>query len=719
MTELFTRPSAILSELGVPLVGELDVDAAPATEVMSLGRFQLLEAPRRHAMGASVEARDPDLLRRVVVRVLVNPERIARAQLERFVAEARLTAQLEHPGIAPVYDMGVGDNGWIFVVMRRICGQTLRERLDDGRGCQERPGLLGAVARVCRTVAFAHDRGVAHRALCADNILLGRFGEVLVLDWGRAARESAAAVRADVRALGGIVSDVLTGSAAPDGEMAVPEELADLEAVAREAETGAASLAERLESFLDGRWRRTKAEALVADARRIGPEIEGLRGEAKRLGARATAALAEDRASAWADEDAAAARESTAELREAEQLRTARAALALCPDQIEAKAILVDGWLEQHRRAERRRDRRAVASLERRIRTHARGRDAAYLRGDGALTLLTDPPEATAELFRYVVQDRRLVPERVGNLRTTPLRAVVLPMGSYLVRLRAAGHMEARYPVYISRQHHWHGVAPGETAPRPVPLARIGALDDDEIYVPAGWFDVGGDAEAPGSCPLQRGWLDGFAIGRFPVTRRAFEAFRDRIGHELVAPSDAGHPDEPAAGVDWHAATAYARWLGALTGRAYRLPGELEWEKAARGVDGRAFPWGDHADPAWYLMQRSHLGPPGRAMVQEFPEDEGPYGLRGAAGNVRDWCADVYRPTGPLTSDQVSDRVSEHGPGSSIVAEPHRVFRGGAWNDVADGCRLACRYGADPSRKTRIVGFRLARSGPFGIGRPE
>ena len=136
---------------------------------------------------------------------------------------------------------------------------------------------------------------------------------------------------------------------------------------------------------------------------------------------------------------------------------------------------------------------------------------------------------------------------------------------------------------------------------------------------------------------------------------------RDERGHFALGRDDEGVPwlpDGPVFMVNWHGALVYAAWLAKQTGRAYRLPGELEYEKRARGVDARAFPWGDAFDPSRACMRLSHAdGGLRPAPVTEFPADESPYGVRGLAGNIVEWCADEYRREGPPIAGTASTRA--------------------------------------------------------------
>jgi serine/threonine-protein kinase len=137
--------------------------------------------------------------------------------------------------------------------------------------------------------------------------------------------------------------------------------------------------------------------------------------------------------------------------------------------------------------------------------------------------------------------------------------------------------------------------------------------------------------------------------------------------------------------VSWQDAVAFCEWRSNKDGRVYRLPTELEWEKAARGVDGRAYPWGHRFDPSLCNMSSSLEEGPSSQASERFPSDESIYGVRGTAGNVRDWTAS----TGPRDT---------------------QVVRGGAFNLPAIITRSANRFWLAPNFVLNYVGFRLACS---------
>jgi serine/threonine protein kinase len=196
------------------------------------GRYEIVTALARGGMGMVYRGRDLELNRDVAIKVLSTATIDGSAAL-RMQQEARVLARLEHPGIVPIYDVGRLEDGRIFYVMKLVQGPRLDEH------AVERPlaDRLRLFTRICDAVAFAHSQGVVHRDLKPENVMVGSFGEVLVMDWGVAqviADDAGTAVvgtqgymapeqaraqnvdrRADVYALGGLLQFLLTG-ASPD-----------------------------------------------------------------------------------------------------------------------------------------------------------------------------------------------------------------------------------------------------------------------------------------------------------------------------------------------------------------------------------------------------------------------------------------------------------------------------------------------------------------------
>jgi serine/threonine protein kinase len=156
--------------------------SAGALPEFSGTRYSLLEFLARGGMGTVYAAKDKTLNRRVAIKVLDSSD--PHSALEaRLIREARVLAQLEHPGIVPVHDAGTLADGRVFYVMKFVQGSRIDQFLDSVSSLPERLRLF---LRICETVSFAHSRGILHRDLKPANVMVGAFGEVLVMDWGLA-----------------------------------------------------------------------------------------------------------------------------------------------------------------------------------------------------------------------------------------------------------------------------------------------------------------------------------------------------------------------------------------------------------------------------------------------------------------------------------------------------------------------------------------------------
>ncbi len=524
------------------------------------------------------------------------------------------------------------------------------------------------------------------------------------------------------------------------------------------------AVATEVAAWLDGAKRRERALKVVEDAQRLPPQAEELREQATAERALSEQMLSDFKAwdseavkaPGWALADDATRLEQEADGLDLRFIQTLHAALTHAPDLAEAHAVLAKHYQAAHIHAEAARDTEGAQQAEALLKTHAvalprehdvRVQATRYLKGTGAFSLATDPPGAKVLLYRYTTENRRLVPEFERSLGTTPLVNIPIERGSYLCKISAPGRADVHYPIHIGRQAHWDGQAPGENEARIVALPLESTIGPDDCYVPPGWFIAGDGEVAQGLRARRRLWCDGVVFKRFPVTNREYIAFLDDLvltgredealthvprtdaatqnelgallygreadGRFVLRPDAEGDvwlADWPALHVSWHGARAYAAWLAAKTGLPWRLPAELEWEKAARGVDGRTFPWGDAIDPSWACVSQSHQGARLPAVVDSFPVDRSVYGLRGMGGNVRDWCLDAFHADGPSFAGGrvVIPNFDQDAPPQDVP----RVFRGGSWSNKDRYARAINRNGRGPAVRFDILGFRVARSVP-------
>lgn len=176
---------------------------ASPTPAYELGRILA-----KGGMGAVLSARDNSIQRTVAVKVILTGAEASDEHVHRLITEARITGQLEHPSIVPLHELGVTADGVVFYTMRLVEGVTLSDVLEkiqqqDAAAIAKYPlrTLLTILQKICDAVAFAHSRGVVHRDLKPDNIMLGEFGEVFVMDWGLAKRVRGAEQTSDTTAM--------------------------------------------------------------------------------------------------------------------------------------------------------------------------------------------------------------------------------------------------------------------------------------------------------------------------------------------------------------------------------------------------------------------------------------------------------------------------------------------------------------------------------------
>jgi formylglycine-generating enzyme required for sulfatase activity len=218
------------------------------------------------------------------------------------------------------------------------------------------------------------------------------------------------------------------------------------------------------------------------------------------------------------------------------------------------------------------------------------------------------------------------------------------------------------------------------------------------VEVPAGEFRMG-LAEENDARPVRRVRLAAFWLARTETTREQYARFRAATGraepghwrHELFA-----RPGSPVIGVTWHDAQAFCAWAEA------RLPTEAEWEYAARGADGRRYPWGNEPPTPERAVFHRDIGFAGTSPVAGAPAGASPFGLLDMAGNAFEWCADWY------SADYYARAPGENPPGPAEGRQ--RVIRGGAWISLPDACRAGARAQYPPDAASVLIGFRVART---------
>ncbi len=244
------------------------------------------------------------------------------------------------------------------------------------------------------------------------------------------------------------------------------------------------------------------------------------------------------------------------------------------------------------------------------------------------------------------------------------------------------------------------------------------------VVIPGGPSLIGSDpaidpAAEPCEMPQHTLDLPAYAIGKLPVTNAQYSLFLRATRYEPPRTRrwwrfkwrrpPLFRQNHPAVYVSWYDALAYCKWLSKVTGKRYRLPNEPEWEKAARGTDGRRYPWGDEWDAACChtaeTCERERCEPVGTR-----PTGASPYGVLGMVGNIWEWTRsmwgyDIYKAHYGYPYDATDGRENQHAP-TTI----RRVLRGVSFYNGARVARCAARYRYSPYNTFNSVGFRVAQT---------
>jgi formylglycine-generating enzyme required for sulfatase activity len=275
--------------------------------------------------------------------------------------------------------------------------------------------------------------------------------------------------------------------------------------------------------------------------------------------------------------------------------------------------------------------------------------------------------------------------------------------------LRALGVSEPSRPTPKVRRRE-------EAAPARQPFVP------EMVLIPAGRFLMGGDPNVDQGArddeDLQHTlYLPDYYLAKTLLTNAQYAAFVQATGHQQPPDWEGGKPpkgkgDHPVVYVSWHDAVAYCRWLAEVTGRPYGLPSEAEWEKGARGSDGRIWPWGNQWDAERCNCEEGGKGD--TTPVGAYPQGASPYGLLDMAGNVWEWTRSLWgedeiNPSFKYPYDPADGREDLDAPGTVL-----RVLRGGSWDLSLRHARCVVRSWSYPDLSYSALGFRLVS--PVGSG---
>jgi formylglycine-generating enzyme required for sulfatase activity len=252
-------------------------------------------------------------------------------------------------------------------------------------------------------------------------------------------------------------------------------------------------------------------------------------------------------------------------------------------------------------------------------------------------------------------------------------------------------------------------------------LARQHPFQPEVVHIPAGEFIMGSDPDQDKQAkedelPQHTLTLPDYALGKTPVTNDQYSAFLKATGHAppphwkiLIIKHrfpPRGRGDFPVVNVTWHDARTYCKWLSEATGKPYRLPNEPEWEKAARGTDGRLYPWGNDWDTG-RCNTFDENGKEATTPVGAYPEGASPYGALDMIGNVWEWTSSLWgsslrKPAFTYPYDPHDGRENPE-----AASDVRRVLRGVSFFNERDAARCAARYRYSPRNRYVSVGFRV------------
>ncbi len=786
-----------------------DVSITRGEQILELGdgdepgqRFEFIREFARGGVGSISLVKDQELRRTIVMKTLIDGKGASDYVRNKFVEEAQITAQLEHPNIVPVHEFGRLAEGEMFFTMKLVQGRTLKDvlrqlRSNDSKTEIEfgRTRLIGMFVNVCQAVAFAHSRNVIHRDIKPANIMVGEYGEVLLLDWGvakvlgtedlleateqvvqtaRSASGDATMMglitgtpsymppeqaagridkldpRSDVYALGAVLYEILTlkrpfhekthketlkavitapvkapTDITPDRNIPTALEEICLKSLAKRPRDRYPTVTDMLGALMtylagvEDRDRRERQSderledglAKVANYHEVRASTLACRDQLLDLEWDTPPHGTNDQKNRlWTMHKKLRELEVSMNQSFENAAKVLVESIGFNPSNNEACNELARLYWYALNDAEQEGDREASIRYRSLVASYDRGLYTDQLKGEGRINVRSFPTKAVVSASRYVEDSRKLVSEGTIELGTTPLSAHVLPEGSWMLTLKSPGYRDLRQPLMVRR---------AEVSDLNCQLYIDDEVGPHYLQIPEGRFIMGGDPACESARLRRIETLDDFFIARYPVTCAEYLAFlRDldktdpddalrrvprtraeggqlwgRADGRFVWPQIDRHGFRwaahwPVFGISFDDAETYAKWYSQRTGTAVRLPTELEWEKAARGTDGRWYPWGEFFDETFCRMARSESGSPMPVRVGSYPSDCSPFGVFDMAGLVREYCNSAFD-----------------------ADENLRVVRGGSYATQGGvSCRVTNRQAVLRHVPSLDQGFRLVRN---------
>jgi formylglycine-generating enzyme required for sulfatase activity/predicted Ser/Thr protein kinase len=609
--------------------------------VECLGRYQLLQELGRGAMGVVYKGHDPSIDRPVALKVLAAEPGLQDSEREqrrtRFLREARAAGRLTHPRIVTIYDVGQ-EQEQAFLVMEYVEGEPL-DRILRRVGALPLARVLAIVDQVADALDYAHAHGIIHRDVKPGNILLSPDDRVKVTDFGIA------------RLADGELT--LTQHTPGTPSYMAPEQVSGQPVDGRSDVFALGALAYEL---LTG-TRAFPGENLATIVHRIVNE------EPRPLGETAPG-------------------------------------LPAGLDPCLRRALAKDPARRYPRAADLARDLRRAAAAP----AGAVAAGPGPTRAAPAAPTLRLAPRPARRRRPWLVAGKAALAVVVLALAILGLhgRAARRPA---VVRAGAPAALAPREEPQRKVDEARDSVRPGPERARPEPVARVQAPPNrprrhpdgaPTVEIPGGTFLMGDSQGDSNERPAQRVSLSPYRIDQTEVTNAGFARFlREAKPGQLLEDaswrSDARRPNHPVVNVPWGLAVLYCRWAGK------RLPTEAEWEFAARGTDGRRYPWGDTWEAARARSAEDGHGR-GAAAVGSYPGGASPFDVLDMAGNVWEWVSSAYVRYPYLATDGREE----------FDLERAHVIRGGSWFQSPWDLRTTKRESAAAGHRSPYIGFRCA-----------
>ncbi|HEV3037091.1 MAG TPA: SUMF1/EgtB/PvdO family nonheme iron enzyme [Candidatus Angelobacter sp.] len=653
---------------------------------MKIGKYEILQPVGRGGMAVVHKALDPDLDRFVAIKELAAHLRSDEQAMAAFRQEAKLLAQLANPNVVSIHNI-LEQDGHCYLVMEFVEGQTLTDLIKQGPIPPER--VVRILQDILAGLDAIHKAGILHRDLKPGNILLDRDGKAKISDFGIAeraedqgrpmdflsvkymapelykpseARQSTSIdPRADIYALGIITYEMLLGDKGFRSEF---QNIYPAESEIKKSEVPKKWINWQLD--MQQRFR-----PLIEVNEKVPTTLSGI---VDRMTAKDPSLRYPDVGAILTDLKSWRSMEHLEKEEDSDPDRTMPAA-TLKPG---AKSPPPKGPVKP----------KETAKTKSRVWLYVGGGVSVLI----FLAFLLIPSSPRSVDFKFMSlpgTEAKVDDYRPFKIRDDGTFTGRVPPGKHHVIFSHEKYEPLEVTVDVPPKRRWELTAElRELAPPepPRPPAVIKTPTGNMVLVPEGEFIYGNQG--------RKTTLPAFYIDETEVTNGAYRKFCDQTGHPYPEkpPWDAQYFDKaqyPVVNVSWNDAVAFANWAGK------RLPTELEWEKAARGTDGRLWPWGNSFDPGRANLGGEQDGYLYTAPVGSFSSGKSPYGALDMAGNVWEWVSDGYDPA----------------TGQPANLGKNKIMKGGAFlpGISADLARTFVKGKRSQTERPSGVGFRCAK----------